>query len=56
MNWTPEALKIVRELNCPGSIEAACEWIAETKKAAEVTSEHVATVLAWVASTNEESP
>jgi len=52
MIWTPEALKIVRELetNCPEFIDAACEWTAGMNGSPEVTTEHVATVLAWMAS------
>ena len=51
MNWTPEALKIIRELesNCPDFVNAACEYVATQAKAPGVTSEHVATVLAWMA-------
>ena len=56
MNWTPEALATVHGLktNCPEFIEACCEWVAEANGASEVTTEHVATVLAWMASTREE--
>jgi len=51
--WTPEAKAAIDELKTKNRwfICAACEWIAETNGAAEVTSEHVATVLAWMAST-----
>ena len=42
----------MRELDTtyPDFIYAACEFLA--KNAEEVTTEHVATVLAWIASTN----
>jgi hypothetical protein len=53
MTWTPKALKIVRELetNCRDFIYLACEYAANAIGAPEVTPEHVATVLAWMAST-----
>ena len=52
MTWTPEALTIVHDLqtNCPEFIEAACEYVAQLESAPEVTTEHVATTLAWMVS------
>ena len=49
--WTPEALAIVRglETNCADFIDEACEFVATKTGAPEVTTEHVATVLAWMA-------
>jgi len=52
MNWTPEALTIVHDLqtNNREFIEAACEYVAQLENAPEVTTEHVATTLAWMVS------
>ena len=52
--WTPEALAAVRELqtNCRDFIYQCCEFLAQD--APEVTTEHVNTVLAWIASTQVE--
>jgi len=56
MKWTPEALAAVRELqtNCRDFIYTAAEYLANIQDAPEVTTEHVATVLAWMASTRVE--
>ena len=53
MNWTPEALAAVREAktNCRDFVWTAAEYLAGEDNAPEVTTEHVATVLAWMAST-----
>ena len=53
MNWTPEALAVVLELDisCPEFIDALCEQAADFDDATEVTTKHVNTVLAWIAST-----
>ena len=58
MIWTPEALTTVRELqaNCRDFIYSACEYLADLENAPEVTTEHVSTVLAWLASTREGEP
>ena len=52
-NWTREALREVRGIktNCRDFLERACEFVASERGAEEVTTEHVATVLAWMAST-----
>ena len=52
-NWTREALREVRGIktNCRDFLAMACEFVASQRGAEEVTTEHVATVLAWMAST-----
>jgi len=52
VNWTPEALTIMRELqtNNREFVESACEYVAQLENAQEVTTEHVATTLAWMVS------
>ena len=55
-DWTLEATEAVQKLNigCPSFVEALCEHVAKMDDAPEVTTEHVNTVLAWMASTRVE--
>ena len=56
MNWTPEALELVRSLetNCVDFIYGAAEWIAETRGHKTVQTEDAQTVLSWLESTKEQ--
>ena len=53
LKWSHEAMSMVLgiDTNCRDFLESACEFVARGNRAAYVTTEHVSTVLAWMAST-----